>query len=163
VQEHYRVRISDDSLVFGAAHFITLGPDCCEPLHGHNYRVAAEVAGPLDENHCVLDFLVLRENVKAIVESLDHRVLLPTESPSIRVTAGDEEVAATMGQRRWVFPRGDCVLLPLPNTTAELLARYLAVRLLDRLTTRCNCRPSVVRIEVQECFGQSAVCDIWGE
>jgi 6-pyruvoyltetrahydropterin/6-carboxytetrahydropterin synthase len=163
VQEHYRVRISDDSLVFSAAHFITLGPDGCEPLHGHNYRVAAEVSGPLDENHCVLDFLVLRENLKAIVEQLDHRVLLPTESPSIRVTADGEEVAAAMGRRRWIFPRGDCVLLPLPNTTAELLARYVAAELWDRLKTRTDCRPSLVRIEVQECFGQSAVCDIRGE
>ena len=104
MQEHYRVRISDDSLVFSAAHFITLGPDGCEPLHGHNYRVAAEVSGPLDGDYCVLDFLLLRENLKAIVEQLDHRVLLPTESPSIRVTADGEEVAAAMGRRRCDLP-----------------------------------------------------------
>ena len=58
--EHYHVRIAKDYLVFSAAHFITYDGDVCERLHGHNYRVAAEVAGPLDENHYVVDFIALR-------------------------------------------------------------------------------------------------------
>ena len=162
MQEQYRVRVSDDRLVFSAAHFITVAADCCERLHGHNYRVAAEVSGPLDENHCVVDFLVLCENLQAILQELDHRVLLPTESAAILVTAGDEEVTATFAQRRWVFPRGDCALLPVANTTAELLAGYVAGRLLERLETGTGFRPSMVRVEIEESFGQSAVCEIQG-
>ena len=156
MQERYHVRVADDRLVFSAAHFITIGADCCERLHGHNYRVAAEVSGPLDENHCVVDFLVLRENLQATLQELDHRVLLPAQSASIRVTAGDEEVTATFARRRWVFPREDCALLPMANTTAELLARYVAGRLLERLDTGIGFRPSTVRVEIEESFGQSA-------
>ena len=44
--------------------------------------------------------------------------------------ADDREVVATFEDRRWVFPRGDCVLLPVPNTTAEMLARYIGQQLL---------------------------------
>ena len=52
----FRVRIANDDLVFSAAHFITWGSTACERLHGHSYRVAAEVAGPLDRHQCVADF-----------------------------------------------------------------------------------------------------------
>ncbi len=59
--ETYQVHVTKDYLVFSAAHFITYGGDNCERLHGHNYRVQAEAEGPLDENHYVIDFIVLRD------------------------------------------------------------------------------------------------------
>ena len=55
--DRYHVRISKDYLVFSAGHFITYAGDICERLHGHNWRVTAEVSGPLDENHYVIDFI----------------------------------------------------------------------------------------------------------
>jgi len=160
--ETYHVRVSKDYLVFSAGHFITLAGSACERLHGHNYRVAAEVHGPLDENHYVVDFVVLRDTLRAILDELDHHMLLPTEHPRIRVEAGPEEVEVRFADRRWVFPRGDCVLLPIANTTAELLARHIGRRLLDELAARTGSRPRLVRIEVDESFGQSAVCQLDG-
>lgn len=156
--ESYHVRLTKDYLVFSAAHFITFSGNICERLHGHNYRVAAEVFGPLDENHYVVDFIALRDTLRAIVAELDHRVLLPTDHGQIKVTADEHSVEATFEDRRWVFPRGDCVLLPVPNTTAEMLAQYIARRLLAELTTV----PERVRIEVDECEGQSAVYETTG-
>jgi 6-pyruvoyltetrahydropterin/6-carboxytetrahydropterin synthase len=58
--------------------------------------------------------------------------------------------------QEWVFPRGDCVLLPIENTTAELLASYLAGRLREELRNRHQFSPDAVRIEVEESFGQFA-------
>ena len=161
--EHYHVRIAKDYLVFSAGHFITFDGDVCERLHGHNYRVAAEVAGPLDENHYVVDFIALRDTLKAIVDELDHHMLLPTGHPLIRVEPDDRELRVTFADRRWVFPRGDCLLLPIPNTTAELLGRYIGRRLLDDLQARTGARPGLVRVEIDECFGQLAVCELRGE
>ncbi|MFH1265887.1 MAG: 6-carboxytetrahydropterin synthase [Planctomycetota bacterium] len=161
--EHYHVRISKDYLVFSAGHFITFGGNVCERLHGHDYRVAAEVHGPLDENHYVVDFVVLCDTLKSILDELDHRVLLPTGHPAIHVSAGKREVEARFEERRWVFPRGDCVLLPIANTTTELLARHIARRLLDELEARHGVRPSMVRIEVDESYGQSAICELTDE
>ena len=158
--EQYHVRIFRENLVFSAGHFITVQGDVCERTHGHNYRVAAEVHGPLDENHYVVDFLTLRQILRTILEELDHHMLLPTEHPLIRVEADSREVEVRFDERRWVFPRSDCVLLPMPNTTTELLARHLGRRLLDELEARCGIRPSLVRIEVEECHGQSAVCEL---
>ena len=122
MSESYHVRVEKDNLVFSAAHFITFDGNICERLHGHNYRVAAEVEGPLDENHYVLDFLALRDAMRSIVVDLDHYVLLPTGHQMIRVEAGDKSVEVTFQDRRWIFPRGDCKLLPVPNTTTELVA-----------------------------------------
>ncbi len=158
--ERYLVRIAKDYLVFSAGHFITFEGDICERLHGHNYRVSAEVEGPLDENHYVVDFIALRDTLKAIVDELDHFMLLPTEHPLIRVTADDQEVEVRFQERRWIFPRCDCRLLPLPNTTTELLGRYIGQRLMDDLQKRTGTRPAVVRIEVDECFGQGAMCEL---
>jgi len=163
MSESYRVSVTKDYLVFSAAHFITYNRNICEPLHGHNYRVGAEVAGPLDENHYVIDFILLRDTLKSLVDELDHRMLLPTEHPRIQVTADRREVTARFEDRRWIFPRGDCVLLPVANTTSELLARYLGHRLLDSLQEATGCRPPWLTIELDDCFGQLAICEFKGE
>src|SRR6188768_908712 len=104
----YRVRVTKDHLVFSAAHFITFNGNVCERLHGHNWRTAVEVAGPLDENSYVFDFVALRDALATIVGELDHRMLLPAKHPSIHVAQTDREVEVTFEDRRWVFPREDC-------------------------------------------------------
>lgn len=157
MNEHYCVRLEKEYLVFSAAHFITFNGNICERLHGHNYHVRAEVQGLLDENHYVIDFIALRDELKKICDELDHRMLLPTQHPQIHVTANEREVEVTFEDRRWIFPLGDCCLLPVPNTTAELLARYIGGRLLDALEARLGARPRVVAIGVDENDGQ------WGE
>ncbi|MCA9259927.1 MAG: 6-pyruvoyl tetrahydropterin synthase family protein [Planctomycetales bacterium] len=154
----YHVRIQKERLVFCAAHFITYAGNICEPLHGHNYHVAAEVEGPLDENRYVVDFIALRDALQSLVDSLDHRVILPTSHPAIHVVESDgefgPEVVATFESRRWVFPRADCVLLPVENTTAEQLAHHLATELQMRLDLSGASR---IRIEIDECDGQWGV------
>ena len=77
----YRVRLRKAVHVFSAGHFITLNDTLCEPIHGHNWTVAVDVDGPLDAHGMVVDFIALRDAVTAIVQSLDHRMLLPTANP----------------------------------------------------------------------------------
>jgi len=159
----YHVKIEKERLVFSAAHFITYDGDTCEPLHGHNYHVAAEVRGPLDKNHYVIDFIALRDALQTIVDRLDHRMLLPTEHATMAVQSRGREVEVRHGDRRWIFPIGDCVLLPMANTTAELLAHWIGHELLDSLEKQLGTRPSDVRISVDECDGQWGVCDLLNE
>jgi 6-pyruvoyltetrahydropterin/6-carboxytetrahydropterin synthase len=156
----YSVRIAGDNLIYSAAHFIVLPGGICEPLHGHNYRVAVEVTGPLDEIDCVIDFLALLQIMKSILADLDHAVLLPTQHPLIRVTTSAEEVEVRFGARRWVFPSVECRLLPVVSTTVELLANYLAQRLLETMAVRGLARPQCVRIELEESPGCWATCEI---
>jgi len=157
----YRVRLEKEQHVFSAAHFITFNGNVCERLHGHNYGVAVEVEGPLDENQYVIDFIALRDQLKAITDELDHHVLLPTSHPLIRVTASERDVEAvfTPDGRRWAFPRGDCVLLPVSNTTAELLASYIGQRLLEVIQQQIGSKPARLRIAVDENHGQWGIWD----
>jgi 6-pyruvoyltetrahydropterin/6-carboxytetrahydropterin synthase len=156
VFESFTVRIAKAEHVFSAAHFITFAGHC-ERLHGHNYHVAAEIDGPLDANALVVDFVALRAMLVEITRLLDHYVLLPTEHPLIHVTETGDEVTATFENRRWILPRGDCQLLPVANTTAELLARHIGQALLAALDAQLGFIPLRLRVELDECDGQLGI------
>ncbi|WP_165063880.1 6-pyruvoyl trahydropterin synthase family protein [Paludisphaera rhizosphaerae] len=156
----FKVRVTKDYLVFSSGHFITFDGDTCERIHGHNYRVAVEVDGPLDVNAYVVDFIALRDMTRAIVDELDHRMLLPADSPLIRVAVEGSNTVARYRDRFWSFPTEECVVLPLVNTTSELLADYIARRLLKEMKARGWADPEAVRVEVEECFGQSAEVEL---
>ncbi|MBM4071954.1 MAG: 6-pyruvoyl tetrahydropterin synthase family protein [Planctomycetes bacterium] len=156
MSERFRVRVTKDYLVFCAGHFISYDGDKCERLHGHNYRAAVEVEADLDDNHYVFDFIALKQRTKAITDELDHHMLLATRNKFITVEQGARSVRVRYKDREWLFPREDCVLLPIENTTAELLARYIAGRLLVDLQEKHGFTPRILRVEVEESFGQSA-------
>ena len=159
----FRVRVTKDHLVFSAAHFITFNGNICERLHGHNWRTAVELTGPLDENRYVFDFIALRDAMQKIVNELDHRVLLPTKHRQIRVQSDEREVTATFEERRWVFPREDCILLPVENTTAEEIAAWIATRLRGVVAAQSGANISTIQVEVEENFGQWAICELPAE
>jgi 6-pyruvoyltetrahydropterin/6-carboxytetrahydropterin synthase len=156
----FKVRVTKDNFVFCSGHFISYEGDKCERLHGHNYRATVEIEGDLDENHYVFDFIALKRRAKPIIDELDHYMMLPTRNPLIQVEEQGRSVRVRYRDREWIFPRGDCVLLPLENTTAELLARYIAERLRDDLHAHHNFTPAVLRVEVEENVGQSATCEL---
>lgn len=153
--ERFRVRVTKDHLVFAAAHFITIGRDYCERIHGHNWRVAVEVTGPLDENQYVFDFIALRDAAQKLVDSLDHHVLLPTTHPEMKLHESEREIEVRFRDRRWVFPKDECYLLPLEQTTAELIARWLGGQLLAAFGPAGELLDSIT-VDVEENFGQWA-------
>lgn len=159
-EEAWKVRVTKDHLVFSAAHFITFNGNICERLHGHNWRTAVELTGPLDRNSYVFDFIALRDTLQGIINDLDHHVLLPTQHPTIKVSESEREVEVTFEDRRWVFPREDCVLLPVRNTTAELIARWIGEQLRPTVENHDEADVSMIQIEVEENFGQWAICQI---
>ena len=158
--DRYYVRLTKDYLVFSAAHFITFAGNICERLHGHNYRATVEIEGDLDDNHYVFDFIALKNRTKAITDELDHHMLLPTRSRFIAVEEGPRSVHVRYKDREWLFPREDCILLPIENTTAELLARYIGQRLMEDLRRQHQYVPRVLRVQVEESFGQSATVEL---
>ncbi len=163
MSERYRVRVTKDHLVFSAAHFVTIG-DECERLHGHNWRVACEVSGDLDDDGFVVDFIALRDRLQEITNRLDHRMLLPTRHPAISVATNNGEVEARFADRRWIFPQNECVLLPVKQTTAEALAHWIGTETRRTLRLNLTHRLDTLRMEVEENFGQWAICELpWDE
>lgn len=156
----FHVSLEKDNLVFSAAHFITFNGDVCESLHGHNYRVKCEVFGPLDENGYVVDFIALRDALAEIVAALDHHVVLPTQHPLIKVAQDDDEVLVTFREKRWIFPLDNCVMLPIANTTAELMAEYIGRQLMDRTREKFGNSITKLTVAVDENRGQWGIVEL---
>ena len=154
----YRVSVTKDYLVFASAHFITFAGHRCEGLHGHNYRVRVTLEGALNaEAWFVFDFVELKRIMKRLCDEIDHVVLLPLESERVRVFEEGENVRVDVdGKPRYLFPRRDCALLPIPNTTVEMLAKLLVGRLRTELGAAGRA-VTAIEMEVEENFGQSAV------
>jgi 6-pyruvoyltetrahydropterin/6-carboxytetrahydropterin synthase len=158
VQSNFRVQVSKDYLVFASAHFITFKGHQCESLHGHNYRVGVAVEGSVDaECLFVLDFSVLKQITRQLVDTIDHKVLLPTLNPKLAYREDGDRVAVDyFGQPTYVFPKRDCALLPIPNSTAEMLAQYLGTQVRQELSSRGFTNLTSLELEVEENYGQSA-------
>ncbi len=151
----FKVAITKEDLVFAAAHFITFAGHRCEKLHGHNYRASLVVEGGLEsDSWFVVDFSAVKKLMRSLTAELDHRVLLPRDNPKLTIAEENGSVRVAFdGQPRYVFPAGDCVILPIPNTTVEMLSQYLAGRV------RAELGPlhlKAIEVEVEENFGQSA-------
>lgn len=161
--ERYEVRLRKAVHVFSAGHFITLTDDICEPVHGHNWTVGVDVGGVPDAHGMVVDFIALRDAVTAVVARLDHKMLLPAENPRLAVATargplgGDEVTVTFCDRRRWVFPADECVILPVANTTAEWLARWIGLKVAESLVASGHAAPPALRVSVDECLGQEGI------
>jgi 6-pyruvoyltetrahydropterin/6-carboxytetrahydropterin synthase len=155
----FSVSVTKDHLVFSSAHFITFAGHRCEGLHGHNYRARVTIEGQLDEEvGFVFDFVEIKHLMKGLCDEIDHKVLLPLDNPKLQVVeCGDDVKVAHQGAPRYVFPRRDCALLPIANTTVELLAELLAGRFRAALDAAGARGLTAIEMEVEENFGQSAV------
>ena len=158
-KEAYRVSVDKDYLVFASAHFITFAGHRCEGLHGHNYRARVTLEGALMQaNWFVFDFVELKRIMRELCDEIDHLVLLPMQSDRVSVTEeGDRVLVSVDAAPRYVFPRRDCALLPIPNTTVEMIAKLLAERTMERLKTGGAAGLTAIEMEVEENFGQQAV------
>ena len=154
----YRVSVAKDYLVFAAAHFITFAGHRCETLHGHNYRVSVVIEGTLDpESWYVFDFVALKRIMRKLCDDMDHKVLLAAQNPHLQIAEQGESVTVAYDQKpRYVFPKRDCALLPLPNTTVEMLAELLTSQLQTELAKERASGLTAIEMEVEENFGQSA-------
>ncbi len=64
---------------FASAHQLRAYRGKCENLHGHNWRVLAEVKGDaLDGTGMLMDFGILKKLLRDLTEDLDHKFLNET-------------------------------------------------------------------------------------
>jgi 6-pyruvoyltetrahydropterin/6-carboxytetrahydropterin synthase len=153
-----QVTVAKESLRFSAAHFLTLPGHVCERLHGHNYRVAVTVDGAVDSaTGFVVDFAVLKRVVRQVIDPLDHRLLVPSENPALRIRDVDGQTSIDYGRPGWlVAPAAHVCLVPVAQTTAEVMAGWMADKVWELLRQQGN--PGITRLvlELEESTGQSA-------
>ncbi len=149
------IRINCSDLTFSASHFITFDAERCESVHGHDYRVSVRIEGAANAFGYIVDFDWVRKVVRELIIPWDHRVLLPTAHPRMRVVDQGDAVEVLFVDRRWTFPKSDCVLLPVVNTTAEELSRFLAEQVRQRLAAE-QVRIRAAELELTESPGYTA-------
>ena len=152
----YRILIEKQKLNFSAAHFITY-EDECETLHGHNYYTTIEIYGQPDGNYYLIDFKIIKNEMKLICDSLNHKFILATENRFLKIKQVGEQYEITFKTKKYSFPTEDVIALPIPNSTAEMLSRYICERLkkvLDEKGYLSNA--SSIEVGVEETQGQMA-------
>lgn len=149
-----RVSVERNRLRFAAAHMATFLDDC-EPLHGHNYDVSVDLTGELTHESWVWDFGDLKRTTKAIIDELDHKFILQTKSNLLTIEEGPSSWMLSFRDRRYEFPKSDVAALPIENSTAELLAEWVARRLLVELKQRGAENLTKLTVGIEEMPGQA--------
>jgi 6-pyruvoyltetrahydropterin/6-carboxytetrahydropterin synthase len=102
------------------------------------------------------DFGKMKKVLRLYADELDHRTLVPTENPDIKIQEDrkNDRVTVDMLGKEYVFPGCDVIFLPLPTTTVEELSKYILRRFFDEAVI-----PETVTgisIGIDEGWGQGA-------
>lgn len=148
------IEISKEDLKFSAAHFTVFGAGDRERLHGHNFRVRAELTAAVDDNGLCFDYQQIKSRLRKLCKSLDEYMLLPERSPHLAIETVEQHYLVRFGSETLQFPRADTLLLPIRNTTVEELSHYLLQELLrDEEFLQAN-RITRLAIGVSSGYGQ---------
>lgn len=162
MDERFAIRVYKQYFNFGSAHFLIFADGTRETLHGHNYQVQVKVEGAVVEGDIVVDFIPFKPLVKRLCDGLDHVTLLPRDNPHLEVIERGEQIEARHRDGSvFSFPKRDVLVLPLPNTSTEMLARHLAHGIRESLPRVCpEARISAIEVQVEESGGQSGICRV---
>jgi 6-pyruvoyltetrahydropterin/6-carboxytetrahydropterin synthase len=120
------LRLAKEDFKFSVAHFTVFGADEGEAMHGHNYQVVVEVGGRrLDELGLLVPVAELKRAIRAACRRLDDKTLIPERCPHLAIEVEGGVVVVRFAGRTYTLPESEVRLLPLENTTIELLARFL--------------------------------------
>lgn len=144
------------NLRFSAAHMV-IGHESCGKIHGHSYIVDVEISGQRSGKFgFVIDFKELKNITRKICKTLDHRVLIPAESPDLKITRDDSESIefTVLDCLEYKLPREDVVLVPTMSTTAEDLSIYITGEIVKELNDVSTLE--YIEVQVNEGIGQGA-------
>lgn len=150
----FTIHLAKEPFKFSCSHFTILAADRAERLHGHNYQLRVDIS--VDDVDPKLgfafDFNTAKPLIRKFCEELDERILVPTESPFLKVIDAGAEFEIRFGKKHYVFPKEDTLCLPLTNITTEELARYAWQKLAADL--RDVPRWTSLMVHVEETRGQ---------
>jgi 6-pyruvoyltetrahydropterin/6-carboxytetrahydropterin synthase len=153
--ERFRLCLAKEDFKFSVAHFTVFSPEQAELLHGHNYRVTVELAGrEVGELGLLADLDRVKADIRRLCGALDSRTLLPADCPLISWQHTEGAIEVTYGERRYRIPEADVLLLPLANSSMELLARHLWRQLAPGLA---DTAVEHLTVTVEESAGQRAI------
>jgi len=143
------IDFEDPRIGFASAHFI-IDHDKCGRLHGHNYFIKVSITGEINDQHMVLDYGILKEELRKLVKPLDHKVLIPSKAEGLEIEEQEDSIEVITCDKRYLFPSEDVYNLPIPATTAEELAKYFHQKLKKKWSN------FQIKVTIEEAPGASA-------
>ncbi len=128
------IDISKEDLKFSGAHFTIFSADEREPLHGHNFKVRAQVTAPVDDNGMCFNYQEIKSRLRKICKALDEYMLLPGNSPHLHIEQDGEQIKVRFKEEEMFFLAADTRVLDIRNTTVEEFSFYI----LDQLVNADN-------------------------
>jgi 6-pyruvoyltetrahydropterin/6-carboxytetrahydropterin synthase len=154
----FAVSVHPGELHFNSAHFITFN-NSCENLHGHNFHVRIQAWGDNNDDAFVIDFVQLNKLAAEICLKLHDKILLPGESTEVDIEEAQGQIEVSSYDKRFSLPAGNCLILPIRNTTAEMLAWYIMESLLPMLEAdEALAHVASLEIAVEEAEQQWGIC-----
>ena len=138
---------------FSACHFLP-GHDKCNRLHGHNYTIHIHLTGDLDDSGMVYDFVKLKRAMKTVADEMDHCVLMPGKSDDVIIVVENSQVNVNVMGKTYSFPECDVNILELDKISAEKLAEYAMMKILELL--EFGDKISKIKVGIDEGIGQGA-------
>ena len=155
MSRRFSIEVAKDYFNFASAHFLIFANGERERLHGHNYQVSVVMEGELDRSGVLLDFISLKPLVKRVCDDLDHRTLIQTASPILKISRTARSVEIIYRKQKILLPRSDVILLPLKNTSTELLAEYVAKQIRGKVQQQFPMATiQWIEVSVEETRGQ---------
>lgn len=142
-----------EKIRFSSAHIIP-EYEKCGRLHGHTYAVHVKLYGEPDDKGIIIDFSIIKENLKDIIKKIDHKIIIPKDSKFAKIKIEKNCINMNTLGKTYIFPKEDCILLPIDSTSAEKLSCYI----LDNFIRKIKNYKNIVKIElgIDEGFGQGA-------
>jgi 6-pyruvoyltetrahydropterin/6-carboxytetrahydropterin synthase len=157
-RDAFAVDVQPGELHFNAAHFITFG-GTCENLHGHNFHVRIQAEGSNTSDAFVVDFVLLNRLAAEVCARLHDRVLLPGASSEVTLEQDGGQIRVFSHGKHFSLPASNCAVLPVSNTTAEMLAWHILESLLPGLRDHAALSAvDVLQVAVEEADHQWGVC-----
>ncbi len=126
------IDISKEDLKFSCAHFTIFSATNRERLHGHNFKVRAQVTAEVFDNGMCFDYQEIKSRLRSICKQLDEYVLLPGNSPYLAIQHIDEQYEVTFNNETMYFVADDTKVLNIRNTTVEEFSYYVLEQMINQ-------------------------------
>lgn len=139
---------------------MTVFPDGTkERLHGHNYTLGIAIDLESVALPNMLPFAPIKAALAELCAAWKERVLVAAKNPHLVIVKDDaKELEITLCGDRYVFPRGDVLVLPIDNISVEALAAHCAELLRAKLTAElANATSFEVTVEESPGQGSTAI------
>ncbi len=98
----FEIDFEDPRIGFASAHFI-VGHDKCGRLHGHNYFLKVNIKCKTIQNNMVIDYGILKEELRKITLQLDHKVIVPKKAKELLLKESNDSIEISSCNKRYLF------------------------------------------------------------